>query len=470
MLTRPSAILASPTSSAANRLGAVAPALLSSALLLLTLGSCSAPSSESQAEPPTEAAVARPFNVVLVSLDTLRADHLGLYGYDRSTSPFLERLAEESVVFDMALSHSSHTAPAHRALFQSQVVSQLSDSAPTLPQILQSSGFRTSAFVGGAKVSPEFGFDRFFDEFVQHFGGFSTASRRVGEWLERPHDRPFFLFVHTYDVHLPYDPPPPYDTAFLPEYQGWVNGPESRLAVQQFGQVELLAEDRQTPNPQDLDKLVALYDGGILYADSQVERLVGNLKQYGHWEDTLFIVLSDHGEEFWDHRGMGHGITLYQEMLHVPLIIHFPQQRFAGTRISEPIGLIDVLPTILEVVGLDADPEHQGASLLPLLRGQQRDRSPILSQTFDRASLIRYPWKLILVDGSAPVLFNLQEDPGERTDLAAAEGDLVTSLTAELEEILGRSPQYEIEGVNPEGIEDEELRQQLEALGYLDGQ
>lgn len=434
-------------------------------VLSAVLLSCGASPAEKKTAPP-------PWNFVLVSLDTLRADHLGLYGYKADTSPQLDALAKKGVVFDFALAQSSHTYPSHQSLLQSCLVSHCPSSTSKVAQVFRANGYKTAAFTGGARMSQLMQTDMGFDDLDEDFFGFVTSFPKIEEWIRENSKTPFFLFLHTYDIHLPYDPPPPFDTMFYPDYQGSVDGKSTRDLIRKInhifefsdftGEVHLTEEDRR--------KVISLYDGGIRYTDQFFGRLVEILKREGLWDRTVLVVFADHGEEFWDHGSVNHGLTLYQEMLRVPLFFRLPRNRRGGTRVSEPVRLLDVAPTLLSLARLPPPPEFSGRSLLPLLLGEESPGPPILSEIGSARSLVEYPWKAILhVQTQQVQLFNLRDDPGEQKDVAENHPEKAAELVATIRKMLAAAPQTAPPPVNskPGEIQDEELRKQLEALGYL---
>jgi arylsulfatase A-like enzyme len=419
------------------------------------------------------AAPARP-NLVVVSLDTLRADHLGLYGYERGTSPHLDALAETAVVFDNAFSHSTHTAPAHRALFQSRVVSRTGADQPVLAEVLGAAGYRTAAFTGAGKVSAKLGFDRGFALFHEDIRGFGASFPRIERWLREEAETPFFLFLHTYDIHLPYDPPPPFDTQFAADgYAGPVEGPRTRELVRKTLRLGEWAhfEGDLALDASDRAQMVALYDGGIRYTDQFIGRLEAVLRERGLWEDTVVVVTADHGEEFWDHDSLAHGLTLYQEVLRVPLVVRWPgaPAGVAGRRVPDAVRLMDVAPSLLELAGVAPPPGFQGRSLVPWLRGETLPPAPVLAELAHSRTWIRHPWKLIHHPREKrSELFELASDPGEQTDLAAERPGRRGQLESELRQALAAADRNPVEPVNPTHVADDELREQLRALGYVE--
>ncbi len=410
-----------------------------------------------------------PHSVVLVSLDTLRADHLGAYGYPRETSPNVDALAASGVLFERAITQASSTLPAHRSLFRSRDASRAGSGA-TLAEVLGANGFRTAAFTGGGNVSAAFGFGRGFERYVEDPRGLGEAFDDVEIWLRGHADERFLLFVHTYDIHLPYDPPPPYDERFAADYAGSIAGNRTRELLRKLrrhgeyarfeGRVDLDDEDRR--------KIVALYDGGIAYTDTFVGRLLLLLRELDLDDRTAIVVFSDHGEEFWEHGSVLHSHTLFQELVHVPLIFALPGKWRAGTRIDTTVRLMDVAPTVLELLGLAVPPSFEGRSLVGLMSGETTAHPPAASEIRDLRAWIEHPWKLIR-EGAGPDarvrLFHLVDDPGEQRDVSAAHGEVVARLRGAMDRA-SRSSGFvrdvELEDVGPD------LRDQLEALGYVD--
>jgi arylsulfatase A-like enzyme len=299
-----------------------------------------------------------------MTLDTTRADHLGVYGYERPTSPNLDELAAHAEVYEKAYSTSSWTLPAHASLFTGRYPRShgmrhdpagelvladaidapegirargLSDEALTLAEILQAAGYRTGAVVAGPWLHRSFGLSR---GFVHYDDEAVHSARRAAEvtdgalrWLEQG-DEPFFLFLNYFDPHAPYAPPPRYRKTFLPR------GAEVNLR-----------SSRQAP---------ALYDAEILYMDEQVGRLLRALRERGLYDDTLVIVTADHGELLGDRGTWGHERYLWEPLVRVPLVVKRPGPRQPGRREQAPISIVDVLPLVLEAVGLEPPGGVQG--------------------------------------------------------------------------------------------------------------
>lgn len=340
-------------------------------------------------------------NVLLVSIDSLRADHLGSYGYERDTSPTIDALAREGVLFEQAISSAPWTVPAHVTLLTGlppevhdvmSVRQKLSPDAVTLAEAMQGAGYDTAAFVSGPTVMAHFGFDQGFalyDESMverrQQNAGTAVSSPGlvdlVSGWLGRWNDAgrraPFFVFLHMWDVHYDYVPPQEYVERFDPGYAGDVD-------ARRFETNERV---RLGMDPRDLRHVVALYDGEIRFTDDHLARLVARLRTLGLLDDTIVVVTSDHGDEFFEHGYKGHAKSLYDEVLHVPLVVRYPRRVAAGRRITEQVRLMDVAPTILGLAGVSAPagfgaqglaPEHRFVDLAPYLGHRPEGPFPVL--------------------------------------------------------------------------------------------
>ena len=299
-------------------------------------------------------------NVILISLDTLRAKSVSAYRSPRPTTPHLDRLVGETgTVFDAAYTTAPHTLPAHLSTFTGFYARGLSGVNPivplprhiaTLPEQLRAAGYATAAVTEDGFVIPRTGFRRGFASYRENtspdlhepLGQSAKTFRAAADWLAAHRDRPTFLFVHTYEVHYPYTPVPPYDTAFATE--------------------EDAGDDE---NARELLR----YEQEARYLDDELHAFLDAVDGLGLGTRTLLVVMADHGEEFHEHGSKRHGLQLYTEALHVPLMMRFPGVVPAGQRIATPVSLVDVAPTILDVVGAPALIGVDGESLLPLLAG-----------------------------------------------------------------------------------------------------
>ena len=323
---------------------------------------------------PTERAAAlraqmRGNSLILISLDTLRPDHLSAYGYGRPTSPRIDALAAQGVRFERATSASHWTAPSHATLLtglhppEHGVVrdqDQMSDEIETLAEHLSEAGWRTAAFTGSYFVSELMGLQQGFSTWWEQTGECAAGFGEAITWLEaQPADEPVFLFAHTYQTHAPYQPPPPYDTMFVGE--GLI---PPRVAAGRFDE----APGTQ-PSKAELEALIGLYDGEIRAADHCVGKLLDALDRTGRREETLVVLTSDHGEELMEHGGIGHG-RLLPLLLRVPLIVSHPTMRAAADpTVSQVTGAVDVVPTILDLLGQPVPAGLSGRSLVGAMTG-----------------------------------------------------------------------------------------------------
>ena len=313
---------------------------------------------------------------MLISLDTLRADHLSAYGYHRQTSPHIDALAADGVRFSETIAASHWTAPSHATLLtglhpdEHDVVTDSSRMSPeitTLAERLSDAGYATGAFTGSHLVTALLGMDQGFGVWQERPGPCATGFADAAAWMSAQ-TSPFFLFVHTYQTHAPYAPPAPYDTLFTPD------GPlPDRAVTGQFRQ------PGAPPTPAELSALVGLYDGEIRAADACVGALIASLGERS--DDTLVVLTSDHGEEFFEHGGFGHG-RLLPETLAVPLILSHPLLRAeAAAVIDVPTGAVDVVPTVLDLLGVPVPDDLSGFSLVPAMTGTSRPRPVALSSS-----------------------------------------------------------------------------------------
>jgi len=411
--------------------------------------------------------------VVVISIDTLRRDHVSLYGYPRRTTPGLERLAEDAVVFDDAVSTSSWTLPAHASLFTSQYPSVhgavnmdvgLSPSWPSLPQLFQGEGFVTQAFVTHTYLARDYGFAEGFDRhrYLEQSRAEEVTDRAI-EFLSAFGDQDFFLFVHYYDPHWHYDPPPPFDTMFDAKYEGEASGIWWDFKEQRADSIDAA----------DYRHILALYDGEIRYTDEHVERLLQEMKRLGNYGDSLIVVTSDHGEEFLEHGSWEHQKTLYDEQLRVPLVIKYPGNVAGGTTVEDQVSLIDVAPTILSALSLPAPGGLSGRDL----RDGSATRREVWSETEHtldgsqkyslrlgargRKAIFTRRAEALEID-----LFQLKDDPGELTPMSDEEAR--RAFASQLEAFLDDAVEArEGVGASPAVELDEDQLERLRALGYV---
>jgi len=441
-------------------------------------------------QPP---APVKPRAIILVGVDTLRADHLGLHGASRPTSPFIDQLSEEGVVFDRAFATAPWTLPSFASIFTGRLQSGhaagirsrtsevereanrlagrmqrtiLDPGVETLAERLAAEGFTTIAVAQNPNLNPHFGVSRGFDIY-DHVPGTYEDMRRSDvvvdlglQYVDDLENEAFFLFLHFWDPHMQYGAPEPYGGMFT-------EGLEGGFTLPVVEDPRPLRRDASSLSPARKVFMEAAYDEEIRFVDSQFERLVAGLKERGLWDQTLMIFVSDHGEEFFEHGGFEHGHTLYNEVLHVPLIVWGPG--ISPRRSTTPVSLADITPTVLDALGLELSEGTFGITLWPhIASGEELQERLIAAEGMlygpEQKAGIVWPHKIILDTRRDRVwLFDLEADFGERNG-RQSRSDLANSLRERLELRLLASSQ----GVSYEEMElDPELRRQLRSLGYI---
>jgi arylsulfatase A-like enzyme/Tfp pilus assembly protein PilF len=395
-----------------------------------------------------------PPNVLVVTIDTLRADRVGVYGHGAAATPHLDALARRGTRFENALSAVPLTGPSHATIFtghyppvhgvRDNVFFPFDNRHPTLATLLKANGYQTAAFVGAYPVSSSFGFGRGFDHYDEDYHdtpqGGEVAERPADEvadaalaWLSEAGDQPFFMWVHFYDPHTPYAPPPPY-------------------------------RDRFGDRP---------YDGEIAFTDAQLGRVLQGLRDRGQDENTIVVALSDHGESLGQHDEASHAILIYQATLRIPFVMAGPGVP-EGKTVKPWVGTTDVLPTVLGLLGMEAGEGLPGQDLRPVLAGSSFRPEPLYAESlFGRLhchwavlrAWVRDDWKLI--DGADVELYNLAEDPQERENRAGEEPERVQQMRQELRAALGRMAPH---GDTARAVSlSPEQEERLRSLGYVGG-
>ncbi len=442
-------------------------------LVLLNLGMVIKSSTTTLEEP----------NIVFILIDSLRADHLSCYGYERKTSPTIDKIAEEGIIFENAYSHSAWTKPSVASLFSSlypymHTVINLENALPkrilTIAEILKNKGYKTYFYNGGNRhLYPRFNLNQGFDLYDNSDLG-EDLTDKFSSQVNKLRKNFFFAYLHYMDVYLPYHK----------------NEYNSLFTSTDKSQIEpgniLMPEIRElTRNNEITDEgkeyIESLYDGQISYIDFEINELISFFKQLDLLKDTIFIITSDHGEEFWDHNNFEHGHTLYEEIIHVPLIIYGPE--LEHSRITSKVGLVDLFPSILnmtetKVYGLDLN----GISLFPVDKIDSGDsRLPIFSTGTiygdEKYCILKDNLKYILNTGEQMgkieltgyssdfefEVYNLESDPLEMDNLINVESEAISQLEIELTKYIAVSTPFKSEKV----YIDKELKEKLKALGYL---
>jgi arylsulfatase A-like enzyme/Flp pilus assembly protein TadD len=393
-------------------------------------------------------------NVLLITMDTTRADRIGCYGYRGSSTPNLDALAGAGVRFENAYTAVPLTLPSHASLFTGTLpvfhgvhnngFYALGPEALTLAEVLKDMGYATAAFVSSFTVDSRFGTAQGFDVYDDAFGegevlknfrserrGDATAASFL-RWLGTNADRTFFVWVHFYDPHLPYDPPSP----FKEEFKG---------------------------RP---------YDGEIAFMDAEIGRIIAAVREKGLLEKTIIVAAADHGEALGEHKEIDHGLFLYDDTLRVPLLMAGEGRLPGGTVVRSRARLVDVFPTILDLLKVKIPKMTQGTSLLPVIRGGREDL-PVVAETrypeenFGWSSLkalIDGPWKYI--EAPRAELYNLEKDRGEERNVLGENGDIGAGMARKLKDLIGKSSAPKPPEMRKLSAEEE---QRLKSLGYVGG-
>lgn len=426
------------------------------------------------------------WNLVLVSIDTLRADRMSLYGYERDTTPFLEELARESVVFDRFFYSGGGTLPSHMSMMTGlnpathgigpTTPKPLPPDRETLAESFSASGYATLALVDGGWMSAKFGFGQGFETYDESGGHLAAHLPRAEAWLDRLGGRPFFLFLHTYDVHsswlnLPYDCPGAAELRYVdpsgPHFDGCRDGlcASARLADSNRRAREAGSTVGLYLSAEEIRFASDLYDGCIRYVDSELRHLVETLRSRRLWDKTVFVVLSDHGEEFAEHGFMLHDQGGYEELARIPLMIRLPKGELGGMRVTSLAAMVDVAPTLTEILRVRPLQDAQGVSqIAAMLRGR-----PV------RSDLHMYS---VLRDGRFKYfsderrLFDLVADPAEQHNIWSDEPDRLRQLERrvrqKIEVDLDAARDFARRGASgPDVTLSPEEIERLRSLGYL---
>ncbi len=419
-------------------------------------------------------------NVLLIVIDTARADHFGCYGYHRNTTPNIDRIAETGILFKTVYCQMPTTGPSFASIFTSLFPRShgvlkngwvLTDEYPTLAETLKKNGYHTACFISSFVLASKFGYSRGFDYYDEEFPPGGGTAGRVGMWggevvegefdqrgnittqkvllwLQKKVKQPFFLMVHYYDPHSPYDPPAPYADMFLENDDG--------------------------------DEKVARYDGEIRFVDHQVGQLLEAFKANGLASNTLVIIMTDHGEGLGQHGWQEHGMFLYDEQTRIVLIMSWLGVIPSGAKIDSVVQAVDVFPTIVDLLGLKLESDVQGASLAAMLLHPERQvdrfafiqRRPSTERDASREfKVTREQYGIRIGDKKyiwAPregdeELYNLTDDPQELRNIAGKNKQHAEEMRNAMIKVMNERKSEPV----AEAILDEQTRKKLEALGYL---
>jgi arylsulfatase len=442
---------------------------------------------------------------VWLVIDALRADHLGCYGYEKNTSPFIDSMADENVLFKYAFSQESYTQastpsyftstypPAHRVLYDAPTVDILDSRFITLAEVLKDANYYTIAIVFNPHLRAIFNFGQGFDIYDDNKKGFDksqpvhlayeTASKifdKAKHYLEKNKKRPVFLYMHYRDVHNPYAPPPPYNELFLPD------GIDPA--------VDILCTKPPVPyTKENVDLFISQYDGEIKYTDDWIKKTLKMLEDHNiNRQNSIVIITADHGEEFFDYHpddpgGIDHGRTLYSEQIHVPLIISIPTIEVKKKIIDSYVELNDIVPTVLDALDIfwEAYDQFQGKSLIPLIEAADAGPRTIYSGgNYGRGVIIEKGFKYYVYDkttkerigayGKRPPhdytyifeeeVYDITADSHETKNISGQKKAISAKLKKKLDAL---NKSFSV-GKDSESVEaDEGTTEQLKALGYL---
>jgi len=455
-----------------------------SVCVLVSLLSVGAARAESK--PPEEKAAEPPPNILLITIDTQRADSFGIYGNDGGHTPNIDRLAKKAVVFDRATSPIGTTFPSHASLLTGLYPrghglryngDVLGDELVTMAEVLQKAGYETMAFVRYGPMVSRGNLGQGFTRTSHEKGGdaaYHTDPARITAMatglLRRKRPFPFFMWVQYFQPHSPYELTP-YAKKKLEGYEGTL---ADGATVKEF-----YALKKEKLTDADRKAIRALYDGETREADRTVGKILDALQQAGHADNTIVVITADHGQLLGEHDDVGHGFRLWEEVLRVPLVIYDPRAP-EGRRVSTRVGLVDIAPTVLEMVGLKPPGEIDGRSLVPALRGEELEERPYFGEVSaikrkkkgahadrdENALAVFVGDRKLVVEHGASKFFNLEEDPRELApalempdDPRAAE--LAKLATSFREKKASTAGQVDVERLSPK------VAAELEALGYI---
>ena len=393
-------------------------------------------------------------NVVVITIDTLRADHLGCYGYKQIETPAIDALAADSTRFERAYTAVPVTLPSHTGIFTGTypmlsgmhdfAANKLNPTQPTMASVLKDQGYTTGAIIGSAVLDSRFGLNHGFDFYYDHFDFSRLQESNLEEmerpgnvvadvtldWLAKNYQKKFLLWMHLYDPHYPYHPPEPFATQY---------------------------KDRP-------------YDGEIAFADSQVGRLIAFLKAKNLYKNTIIVLSGDHGESLGEHGEQTHGFFIYNSTLHVPLLIHLPGET-AGKSVAKLVNLADILPTVLATLKIAQPTQVQGENLLPVIEAKASDSRSLYAETF--LPRLHFNWSELrgvetenyhFIDAPKPELYDLSKDPGETNNLYAQKKAVSDEMQAKLAALI-RQYSAGQELAQKTGL-DPALMERLKSLGY----
>lgn len=442
--------------------------------------------------------VKKPQYIIFISLDTLRADHLGCYGYDKNTSPAIDRIAEEGTLFENAFVQRGLTQPSLASIMTSLYINQhklldhiysstLSEDNTTLAEYLSRNDYVTKVWCSNLLVTEETGILQGFKEVVLEEDEDKMTSSAL-KWIadfnsERPKDN-FFLWIHYIDPHAPYTARKPYIDQFESSYDG--NYGDEIL----FTEVDDIFLQKRKLSEEDLEHIISLYDSQIARVDDLIKQITDKLKDLNIYDDTLLVFFSDHGEELYEHNNyMEHYRSVYEDVLHIPLIVRYPGVVPVKKRIDNVVEAIDIMPTILEMSGISPDNKISGLSLKPLWEGKEFKKNFAVSEFWNKIFTLRtdkwayiwnpeeiWPEDTRFTGGEYPVqreeLYNIIDDKYQQNNLVSEKKETADILNKQISEWIIEALDKDQQPVKsiPLGkipLLDEKKKKALKSLGYI---
>lgn len=418
-----------------------------------------------------------PPNVILVSIDTLRADHLGCYNYPKNTTPNIDSFTDDCIVFTKCFAQCSSTLSSHSSMLTSLIPSHhgasfyrkdpLPKKIVTMAERLKKNGYKTASFNDGGQIDPKFGLNQGFNTYKSNKNKYDRYSflnivKQGIMWLEKNSNEKFFLFLHTYETHSPFTPKESYLKLMEIDYAGDLPKNTTKSIIRRInsGKLEITEADRL--------HILNTYDAEIRSVDDSFQYFLDYLKRMKLYDNSIIIFTSDHGEEFNEHGIMAtHSHTLFNELLYVPLIIKLGRSEYSSTKIHEMVRSVDILPTVLDILNLDSRSQMDGVSLLPMIKKSpkkyelfaisERDMKETLKP--ECWSIIEGRWKLY-----NSTLYDLETDPFETIDVSDENMEIKARLRRgalrymQQRRVLGKRAKVKL---------DKESIEKLKALGYI---
>ena len=430
-------------------------------------------------------------NIILIINDSLRASNLGCYGYQKDNiSPNIDKLADEGIVFTNVISQAGYTLPSIASILTSKLpfdhgaytqYQKLRNEENTLAEILKKSGYETAAFVGCGYTSKIYGLDQGFDIYEEADGGsIEEVNKMAFAWLKRNKGKPFFLMLHHYSTHDPYAPPVPYNQLYADiDYKG-----AYKNMFLDYKCLKRINKGVLRVDQSDIEYIISQYDGDVSNCDKHLGKLFNILKDLNLYSNSIIMIIADHGEDLMEHGTFSHG-NVFDEVIHIPFIFHYPDMPFEHRTIDSNIAAVDIFPTVLDIleINIQENKNIEGISLLPLISGKRvTDERLIFSLGLDikknmRISLRSQNFKAVFTLDKRSwfvspselkidriELYNLKADPDELIDYSYAEPEMCLNFKRRLLDYLSR---IETSSSDKKAVMDKETKERLRSLGYL---